>query len=248
MKIVCISCRKDIPAGDVNLDHRLAKCMACHAVFDFSAQVKGAPPPAAKVKRDRGEIPLPKNLVVAEGMQSLDIVRKWARGPAFFLLFFSGFWNSIVLVFVVAAAFGDMKDKSGNDPGCFIWIFLTPFILVGLVTAYIALALLLNKTTIRVEGNELTVSHGPMRWPGAKTLDASRIDQLYCTEYVAYTQNRRPVYRLMVQALMLDGSRVDLIKGVEDAGQALYLEQILERHLGIQDRPVRDEFQGGQLD
>ncbi|HEX7901634.1 MAG TPA: hypothetical protein VF950_28000 [Planctomycetota bacterium] len=241
MRIICVSCRKEIPAGDVNIDTSLAKCLACHAVFDFTDQVKGGSAPAKK--RDRGEIPMPKNLVVAEGMQSLDIVRKWARGPAFFFLFFSGFWNSIVMVFVVAAASGGFKDESGDGfVGWFIWVFLTPFILIGLGTGYAAIALLLNKTTIKVEGTELKVSHGPMRWPGAKTLDAARIDQLYCAEYVAYTQNNRPQYRMKIHALMLDGSKVDLISGIDEINQALYLEQILEKHLGIEDRPVRDEY------
>lgn len=250
MRIKCVGCAREIPAEDVHLDRVLAKCVGCHAVFDFSDQVgkSGAVPSEEKGKRDRGEIPMPRNLVVNEGMQSLDIVRKWARGPAFFLLFFSGFWNSIVSVFVVAAASGSMKDESGAPAGCFIWVFLTPFILVGATTAYVALALLLNKTTIQVEGNELRIRNGPLRWPGSKTLDASRISQLYCTEYVAYQQNKQPVYRFKVHAMMLDGSRVDLIPGCEDAGQALYLEQLLERHLGIQDRPVKDEYRGSHLD
>jgi hypothetical protein len=244
MRVKCVSCKKEIPAEDVNLDTSLAKCRGCHAVFDFTEQVKdGSPPPK---RRDRGEIALPKNLVVAEGMQSLDIVRKWARGPAFFFLFFSGFWNSIVLVFVVAAASGMMKD-GGDGFGWFIWVFLTPFILIGLGTGYAALALLLNKTKISVEGTELKVSHGPMRWPGAKTLDAAQVAQLYCAEYVAYKQNNSPVYRMKVHAMMLDGSRVDLISGIEEVNQALYLEQILEKHLGIEDRPVRDEFKGDVL-
>ena len=249
MRIRCVSCRKDIHADDVNLDNALAKCRSCHAVFDFTDQVRSAAPPAAKVKRDRGEIPMPKNLVVAEGLQTLDIVRKWGRGPGCFFLFFAAFWNSIVFVFVLAAAFGEVKEKGSGEPvGWFIWVFLTPFILVGLGTGYAALAFLLNKTTIKVEGNELKVSHGPLRWPGSKTVDVSQIRQLYCTEYVAYKQNNQPQYRFKVHAMMLDGTRLDLIPGIEDASQALYLEQILEKHLGIEDRPVQDEYQGGHLD
>jgi hypothetical protein len=55
------------------------------------------------------------------------------------------------------------------------------------------------------------------------------------------------VYRMKVHAMMLDGSRVDLISGIEEVNQALYLERILEKHLGIEDRPVRDEFKGDAL-
>lgn len=250
MRVKCVGCEREIPAEDVHLERVLAKCGACHAVFDFSDQVgkAGAPPSEEKLKRDRGDIPMPKNLTVNEGMQTLDIVRKWGKGPGCFLLFFSGFWNSVVSVFVVGAATGTLKDEGGMGPGCFIWVFLTPFILIGLGTGYAALALLLNKTTIKVEGNELSVRSGPLRWAGNKTLDASQISQLYCAEYVAYQQNKQPVYRFKVHAMMLDGSRVDLIPGCEDAGQALYLERLLERHLGIEDRPVKDEYRGSHLD
>lgn len=248
MQIRCRSCGKDVPAEDVNLEMVLAKCRACNAVFDFSDQVKTASTSPAKGKRDRGEIPMPKNLVVAEGPSTLAVVRKWSRGPAFFLLFFSGFWNLIVSVFVVAAASGSMKNESGQAAGAFIWLFLTPFILVGLGTGYIALALLLNRTTIRIEGAVLTVAHGPFPWPGARTLDAKQVNQLYCTEYVAYKQDNVGQYRMMVHALMADGSRIDLIKGVDNAGQALYLEQLLERHLRLEDRPVREEYKGSHLD
>lgn len=252
MQIRCVSCRKDIPAEDVNLDNGLAKCRSCHAVFEFADQVRksgGGGAAAAPRKRQREPVPMPKNLAVAEGPQTLDIVRRWGRGPGCFLLFFATFWNSIVSVFVVAAASGMMKEKGTGDPvGWFIWLFLTPFIIIGVATGYTALAFLLNSTTIKVEGNELKIGHGPLRWPGAKSVDPSQISQLYCSEYVAYTQNRVPQYRFKVHAIMMDGSRMDLVGGLDDAGQALYLEQILEKHLGIEDRPVKDEYQGGHLD
>jgi len=247
MQIQCRSCGKDVPSEDVNIDTVLAKCRACHAVFDFSDQVRTASTSPAKLKRDRGEIPMPKTLIVAEGPSSLAVVRKWARGPAFFLLFFSVFWNLIVSIFVVAAASGSMKSESGPMGGGFIWLFLTPFILVGLGTGYVALAFLLNRTTIKVEGTTLTVSHGPLRWPGHWKVDTRQVNQFYCTEYVAYKQNNVEQYRMMVTALMADGARLELIKGLENAGQALYLEQLLERHLGIKDRPVHEEYKGSHL-
>jgi hypothetical protein len=34
---------------------------------------------------------------------------------------------------------------------------------------------------------------------------------------------------------------------MEDAGQALYLEQLLEKQLGIVDRPVSGEHRGGPI-
>lgn len=232
MPIRCVSCRKDIPAKDVNLDHALAKCRACHAVFDFRDQVKTATP-----RKEREPVPMPTSLVVVEGPRTLDIVRKWGRRPGYFFLFFSSFWNLVVASFVV----------NPGAPGE-LWLFMTPFILIGLGTAYMALAMLLNQTIIQVEDSELRVSHHPLPWPGAKRVDPTQIRQLYCSEYVAYTQNKQPQYRMKVHAVMRGGSRLDLISGIEDAGQALYLEQLLEEHLGIEDRRVKGEYQGGHLD
>ncbi len=240
MQIQCRSCDAVIPAEDVNLDKVLAKCRQCNAVFDFSAQVKMAPS-AAKAKRDRGEVAMPASFTVEVSGQALQVTRKWARAPAIFFLIFSGFWNTIVSVFVIGAASGAMKDESGAAAGAFIWVFLTPFIAIGIATGYAAIALLLNITVIAVRDGTLNVKHGPIRWPGNRAIAVADLDQLYCAEYVAYTQNRVPQYRTALFALTKAGDRIKLVPGMDAPEQGVYLEQLLERHLGIEDRPVSGE-------
>ncbi len=250
MQIKCRSCGTLIPAEDVSIDVVLAKCRSCHAVFDFSDQVRLEKVPEAKLQRDRGEIPMPRQFKVEEEGRGLAVTRRWGRGPAIFFLIFATFWNVIVLVFVAAFLGGLMKpsEGSGSSSPWFMGLFLVPFVLVGIGTGWAALALLLNRTTIRVDNERLTVTHGPVWWPGRRSLETALLDQLYCEEYVAYTQNNVPQYRLAVRALCKDGSRIKLAGGMEDAGQALYLERLLEKHLGIADRPVRGEIQGGPTD
>jgi hypothetical protein len=248
MQVQCSTCRSKLPAEDVNIDTVLAKCRSCNSVFDFSDQVRLEKIPETKVKRDRGDIPLPRQIRVDDRGRTLEITRRWARGPAFFFLFFSGFWNLIVSIFVVAFLSGMMRptrNSSGQPPPWFMGLFLTPFVLVGIGTGWAALALLFNTTRIRVVDRRLMVRHGPIWWPGKRDLDTSTLDQLYCEEYVAYTQNNVPQYRFQVQAICKDGSKLKLVRGMEDPGQALYLERLLEKHLGITDRAVRGEFQGG---
>jgi hypothetical protein len=245
MQIVCKGCAKPIPADDVNLDSGLAKCRGCHAVFEFAAQVKdrSAPP--------RPPVPLPGNISMAEGPTSLTLVRRWKfTALTGFMLVFAGFWNLIVSIFVVATLFGDGATWKGTDQKVSPWfmgVFLTPFILIGIGTAYTALALLLNRTRVSIEGMRLTVKHGPIRWFGNHVLDAAEISQLYCTQYVSHKSNNREVHRMCVNALMSDGARIELVKGLEDAGQAFYLEQEIERHLAIESRPVEGEFKGSHL-
>jgi hypothetical protein len=236
MEIRCTTCQAAIPVDDVNLEASLAKCRTCNSVFDFSGQVERGEPPSAKARRDRGEIPMPKTLVVEDRGAHLSIRRKWARGPGCFFLFFSVFWNTVVSIFLGVAFF--------SKGPAFPFLFLIPFVLIGLATLYAAVALLGNHTTIRVEGRRLTVTSGPIPWPGDRNVDAGALDQLFCVEYVAYIQNRVPQYRFAVEALLKDGTKLRLIKGMELADQALYLEGLLEKRLAITDRPVRGEIDG----
>jgi len=55
------------------------------------------------------------------------------------LLFINLFWNGIVSVFVTAASTGEMEPG-----GWFIWLFLSPFIVIGLVMMAMLLAKLLS--------------------------------------------------------------------------------------------------------
>lgn len=234
MQIRCRSCGETVPADDINLDKMLAKCRDCHAVFDFSDQVEGAP---AK-KRSRAEIALPKGLTVEDLGNDLKITRKWGRSLGCFFFVFALFWNSVVSVFVVGAITGSMKGEGAG----FLPIFLIPFVLVGLGTGYAALGLLLNRTVIGLEGGRLSVRSGPIPWPGNKDVETTSIEQLFCIEYESYRQNNVPQYRFAVHAVTREGGKMKLITGMEQAEQALYLEQLLEKHLGIEDKPVRGEL------
>lgn len=243
MKINCRSCNAVILAEDINLDKVLAKCRTCNAVFDFSAQVQTVAPPA-KERRDRGEVPMPSAFRVDYAGHALTVTRKWGRKLAFFFVLFSGFWNMIVSVFVVLAASGKFNEGPPGGPGRFIWIFLTPFISIGLATAYLAVAFLLNRTWIEVRKGVLVVRHGPMPWPGGRTLKVDQLDQLYSNEYVAYSENNHPQYRTALHALTTTGDRIKLVPGMETPEQGVFLENLLEKHLGIKDRPVPGEAQG----
>ena len=240
LAIKCKGCGREIPAGDVNIDTRLAKCLQCNAVFEISTQV------ADQSRGPRASVPMPKNMEVAEGPGSLTVVRKWKAGSlGFFFVVFALIWNLIVSVFVAAMFFGDGATWEGSDrkvSPAFMWLFLTPFILIGLGTGYASLAFLFNRTRVSIEGDQVEVIHRPFRWFGNRRLDAREINQLFCTEYVAYKSNDQPQFRMCVNAILQDGARLELIKGLEDTGQAFYLEDLIERHLRIPDRPVSGEY------
>lgn len=245
LAIKCRGCTLPIPADDVDIKSGLAKCRSCNAVFPFGDQVD------RKAKPERPPVPMPRNIVVTKGPHALSILRKWKWSAiGGFFLVFALFWNSIVSVFVFLAASGaEFKGDDGTPASpTFLWVFLTPFIMVGLGTGYGALGLLLNRTYIHVDKKSLTVRHRPMPWPGRHTLDATRINQLYCSQYVGHQSNGVPQYRMCVMALMADGARIELIKGLEDVGQAFYLEELIERHLQIANRPIQEEYKRSHLE
>ena len=47
-----------------------------------------------------------------------------------------------------------------------------------------------------------------------------------------------------IHALTKAGDRVKVVTGLDGMEQGVYLEQLLEKHLRIEDRPVADEHRG----
>ncbi len=230
IQINCIECKTPIHADDINLDHYIAKCQKCHTVFDFKKQLDEAP-------KKRTEVAMPENVEVLQLRNELDISFTWwvpHKKPAF-LIFFTLFWNSIVSIFVVVALVtGEWLMLAG------ISIHLT----IGLGLVYYLLCKYFNKTTFRVTRNYLTTEHSPFPVPfyGAKDVEVSEIDQLYSKEYVAATQNNRPIHAYAVYLITKSGKEVKVLKGLDTPQQALYIEQEVEKFLGLIDRRVKGEL------
>jgi predicted Zn finger-like uncharacterized protein len=240
MNIQCPSCRAKVAVEDVNLDRMLAKCRACQSIFELGDQVPHARVPFG-ARLDKATIPQPRSMSVEEGMGLL-ITRRWGRGAGWILAGISIFWNSIVSVFVGVALF-EKKEMPGPFKG-FMWLFLTPFILVGIVTLYTALALLLNRTTIRIGDGRILVRNAPVPWPGNGSLETQDLVQLFSTQYVSHTSNNVPQFRYAVWGLWQGGHKAKVVGGMENPEQAYFLEHAIEKHLGLEDAPVEGEFLG----
>jgi hypothetical protein len=170
----------------------------------------------------------------AGGARDVLLEWRWYRRKYLFVVAFTAAWWAILLVFYT-------MSTAGGAPWLF---FVIPVIhvVVGLVLGYISLALLKNSTRVAIENDALRVSHYPLRWPGARSLPVRDIEQLYCDEGVAYTVNDRPVPGFNLLAQMKGGDEIKLVKNLPEAAQALYIEQTLEKALGITDRPVPGEL------
>ena len=136
--------------------------------------------------------------------------------------------------------------------GVFAYVAVTSGMLFLLIASawflYFAATRAFNNHRIRVDAARLEVAQGPLPWPGARKLDASDIVQLYATEQESRSEtnnggnrkvNVRKHYRLLANTR--SRGRVKILSGLNDPLQALWLEQEIERLLGIIDKRVAGE-------
>lgn len=191
-------------------------------------------------------VPMPEGFDVRRSADSIAIDRRWKGIQYVFTLVFAVIWNAILIPF--AAGFSGAAGSMGAMGGVFI-LFLLPFFAVGIGMIYLSTAGFLNTTTITVSDGTLRVTHSPVPWPGAISLPAGEIVQLYTREVrhshtgSSGSRRRRTSYSYRVMVIYGAQNREKrLISGLTDPGQAFFIEYTIEQFLGIADRRVRGEL------
>jgi hypothetical protein len=171
---ICPRCKSVIPGEDINVARDIAFCRNCNVSHSLSALSSGrvvdenvdvSRPPDGTWFRREGD-----GLVLGATNRSL--------GSAFGLLFFAVFWNGIVSFFVLAALVSTLHHlgvsapewfpaslaKSGTNMPLgltiFLWIFLTPFIAIGLFVFSQFLNCLAGRTEVRLQGGRGVIFTG----------------------------------------------------------------------------------------
>jgi len=185
----CPKCRRTIPPEDINVAQDVAYCRACNLSHrlsdlttggDMTAQVDvNHPPQGAWFKSDGS------GTVIGATNRNL--------AAAFGMLFFAVFWNGIVSVFVSFAIAGTLRQmhvplpawfpnpgmngSGGMSLGMtiFLWLFLTPFIAVGLFVAGTCLSSLFGRTEVRIESSRGTAFTGIGGLGWKRSFDASQV-------------------------------------------------------------------------
>jgi hypothetical protein len=185
---MCSKCGKAIPSEDVNVANDVAYCRACNLSHKLSALTEGTEldaiidlnnPPAGAWYRNNGMGP-----VIGATHRSL--------GSALGALAISLFWNGIVSVFVLVALAGTLRNlgiplphwfPAPNMNGSpmsvgmtiFLWLFLTPFILIGLAMIGAFLSSLGGRTEVQMANAEGTVFVGIGTLGYRRRFDASAV-------------------------------------------------------------------------
>ncbi len=169
----CPKCKGEILGDDVNVAKDVAYCRSCNLVHKFSALVQKSdlmdgvdfhrPPPGIACNT------LGEKLTIRVTHRSL--------GGAIGALAVSLFWNGIVSVFVVLVLASTLNllgvtvpnwfpapDMNGSPMGLgmtlFLWLFLTPFILIGASMIGVFLMSIGGRTEIRIDASEGMVFTG----------------------------------------------------------------------------------------
>jgi hypothetical protein len=168
---MCPRCKRVIPSDDINVANDIAFCRNCNLSHSLSALTSGT------VVDENIDLSRPPSGVWFQRDGSGTAIGATHRsvGSAFGLLFVTLFWNGIVSVFVLLALASTLRHigiplpvwfpapKGSDIPlgmTLFLWVFLTPFIAIGLAMLGAFLSCLAGKTEIRIQGGEGTVFTG----------------------------------------------------------------------------------------
>jgi hypothetical protein len=179
--------------------------------------------------KEQMEVGLPEKLELQKFSDYIHISRKWFGYKIIFMTIFALFWNIFLLNF-----YANME----KDADVFAKIFPLIHVVVGIGISYYALAGWFNKSNIFVSKERIEINHKPIPWFGHKKIKSSELKQLYSKENVSNNRNNTTV-TYEVHAILHNGTNTKLISDLDTSEQALYIEQEIEKYLGIKDSLVK---------
>lgn len=220
---------KDERAPELNLGEKLANNMRSYIVGATDSD---------------GETTLPRGFEINYYDEYMHIIRRWHGFQTFGLiasmLVFNGVWIA-----------NDFWAVLMSDRELLLRLFVLTFILIGVVLPYFVIASWINKTNIYVSKEAIEIKHEPLPWLGNKRVDTHTIKQLFVKEKggdsqrITSTNDKRPTYSVI--GVSDKDEQFDLIKGLSRSNQAFYIEQRIEKYLGIEDVANPEEFGYGFL-
>lgn len=219
MALTCPSCASRVPAGRLESPGVAARCGHCHAVLDLSSGASAASP---------GQNALPPQLRVLESGHGVTIVRRWFTWAYPFLALFCAGWTGMLLLWYRVAS------EQGIQRGAELPVLGAAA--VGVALGYLAAAGFVNRTTITMDRDHISVRHGPLPWAGRVNLRTSALERVFITRKVLKNRGRGSTALYSVEGTLRDGRTRKLVRGLGAEEQALFIQRAIERHLGTTDR------------
>ncbi len=230
----CPKCHHFISSNEIDLEHGTAECTSCGHTFDYGKKLRSDP-------HRRPEMIMPESVEALKLTSMLEIVVDWYKSAPkrTVLTLVSGafFWNLLIIPFAIFLAYH----------GSFLWLaFFAGHLMTGLYLVKQLLATFLNKSKITVDSSGIEISHSPIRTTLNKVRKIARrdIEQLFVVRYTQKfgRKDQRGVQAYALFVIMKNGDRIELLRGMDRSSQ-LYLEQEIEKYLGIKDTFVKGEIE-----
>ena len=168
-KVECPNCGRHIPAADINITALMGKCANCDHVFSLDK-------PGTAAANSESVPSRPSGIVHESGYSDELILRRsWFHPALFGLLFFCIAWDAFLIFWYSIAFFG---GANADGFGWIMIIFPIGHVAVGVGLTYYVLAGFLNRTTVVLDFEKLSITHGPIPWRGNRCLMREEILEL----------------------------------------------------------------------
>lgn len=218
IKVTCPSCDSEVPASDINIHDKIGKCTSCNVVFPMQTEffaLKVASKPKEEVRRPEGieifQHQSSMEIIIDQPLHPLEIII-----PTFLYLF----------AFMFTAIFFTKGMANGLFFGTWVLTIASTLSLINRKK---------HKAYLEIDEDYLGIYWKPRKFNKNKRFPIQDVDQVYTKSF----SGRGSVY------LILNGpegeKHVKLIENLESKSKARYIEQEVERHLGIADRSIPEE-------
>lgn len=218
IEVCCPSCNSPTAAADMNIHDKVAKCSQCNVLFPIQNEIN-----SLRQHSESSGTPVEKTLV--HRPVGIDIFRY--KGELDFTFQESKLGQNFIFVFLLIFALSASFIYAKR--GISIWIPIGFWI----STVLSALSLIISsKTTLHIDRERLTIKRRP-KWSKDIVYSVQEIDQIY-TKQIPDTTS----HSLHMIINSVEGQKHVLLAYFDAHSKAKYLEQEIENHLGIPDRPV----------
>ena len=178
-------------------------------------------------------VPQPKCVNVQLDFEALTITYRWWSPNLVFLLIFTLAWDSSIFF---------MHEIISVSPPWLEILIPCIYAAIGIWLTYRTIASFINRTTIAVNRQRLSVAKGPLPWFGDKLIEIARISQLYSSRERDLSNLFGLVSRYQLNLILHDETERKLLSCLPTPDVAFFVEQSIEEYLHIKNRPVRGEL------
>lgn len=220
-EVNCPKCQQNILGDGININDKIAKCNACGVVFSFQKEISHLTNP----QRVKQEIFRPEGIDVFQFKNALDFTIQQPYSVSQGIL--GGIGIPFALILTIAFI---VKGGTVIIPALFFWL-MSAYPIYSWVTHS------KRKIYVNIDKHSINVQWRPKSFIKDKSYDKTDIEQLYGKRNAGTGH-----YDIYMIVNGLDGQKhIKLIPNLDSKSKARYMEQEVEKHLGIMDREVLEE-------